>query len=121
LGDERSDEYCYHAGDVHFHVGEWFDKREPNSDDHLYADSNRCRRLSYIYANRYRKRRKPTNDQLLHTQPHEYQLRFQQHAELGNQRSDEYCHHARDVHVHICERFDKRESNSDDNLYADSD
>ena len=53
LGDERCDEYCLHAGDIHVHFGEWFDQRESNSDDNLHADSNQYRGLSHLYANRY--------------------------------------------------------------------
>ena len=119
LVNERSDEYCHHAWDIHFHIGEWFDECKSDSDDNLYAYSDRCRRLSHLYANRYGKHSKRTNHQRLHSQSHNYQLRFQQHAELGDERSDEYCHHAGDIHVHVGERFDKCESNDDDHLHAD--
>ena len=101
LVDERSDERCHHTGDIHFHIGEWFDECESNGDDNLYADSNQSCRLSHIYANRYGKHSKRTNNQLLHSQPRKYRFRFQQHAELGDERSDEYCHHAGDIHFHI--------------------
>jgi hypothetical protein len=72
-------------------------------------------------ANRYRKRAKQTNDQLLHGQPHKYHFRFQQHAELGDDRGDQSCHHAGDIHLHIREWFDEREPNGDDHLHADCD
>jgi hypothetical protein len=62
LVDERSGEYCHHAGDIHVHIGERFDDRESDSDDNLYADSNRYRGLSHIYANRYGKHFNRTND-----------------------------------------------------------
>jgi hypothetical protein len=40
LGDDRSNQYCHHAGDIHVHIGKWFDKREPDGDDYLHAHSN---------------------------------------------------------------------------------
>jgi len=55
LGGSRSDEYRHHAGDFHFRIGERFNDDEPNGDDHLHADSNQCRRLGRVYANRHRK------------------------------------------------------------------
>jgi hypothetical protein len=39
---------------------------------------------------------------------------------LVNERSDVYCHHARDIHVHFGERLNECKSNGDDRLYADS-
>ena len=53
--------------------------------------------------------------------PHKYYFGFQQHAELVDDWSNEYCHHARDIHLHICEWFDEREPNGDDHLHADCD
>jgi hypothetical protein len=70
-------------------------------------------------VNRYRNQSKQTNDQLLHGQSREHQLRFQQHAELGDDRRDEYRHRAGNIHVHIGERFNEREPNGDDHLHAD--
>ena len=61
------------------------------------------------------------DDQLLHGEPHEHHFGFQQHAELGDDRGDEHCHHAGDIHVHIRERFDEREPDGDDHLHADGD
>ena len=118
MGDERGDEYCRHAGDIHVHFGEWFDQRESNSDDNLHADSNQYHWLSHVYANRYGKHGKHTNDQFLRSQSHKYQSGFQQHAKLGDERSGEHCHRAGDIHVHIGERFDQRESNGDNHLHA---
>ena len=68
LGSSRRDEYWHHAGDIHVRIGKRFDEHEPNGDNHLHADSNQCRGLDHVYANRYRKRGKQTNanDQLLH-------------------------------------------------------
>ena len=40
LGDKRSDDHCHHAGNIHVYIGEWFDGREPDGDDDLYADSD---------------------------------------------------------------------------------
>ncbi len=54
LGSNRSDEYCHHAGDIHVHIGKRFNQYEPSGDDHLHADSNQCRWLDHVYANRYR-------------------------------------------------------------------
>ena len=62
---------------------------------------------------------KQTNHQLFHSEPHKYHFGLQQHAELGDDRRDQYCHHAGDIHVHIGEWFDEREPNGDDHLHAD--
>ena len=118
LDDERSGDYCHHAGNIHVHIGEWFDQRESNVDNHLHAHGDQCHWLNHVCANRYGKHGKQTDDQLLHGQPHKYQFRFQQHVELDDKRSDDYCHHAGDIHVHIGERFYECESNGDDNLHA---
>ena len=119
LGDERGDECCHHAGYIHVHPGEWFDERESNGDDHIHADGYQYRRLDYVYANRYRKLGKQTNDQFVHGQPHKRYFGRQQHAELGDERGDECCHHAGYIHVHPGEWFDERESNGDDYIHAD--
>jgi len=118
LGNERSDKYCHHAGDIHVHIGDRFDECESYGDDHLHAHGNQCRWLSHLYANRYGKHGKHTKDQLLRSQSDKYQSGFQQHAELGDKRGDEYCHHAGDIHVHFGERFDQREPNGDNHLHA---
>jgi len=39
---------------------------------------------------------------------------------LGDERSDEHCHHPGHIHVDIGERFDECESNRDDHLHAHS-
>ena len=119
LGDDRGDEYCHHAGDLHVHIRKWFDEREPNGDDHLHSDRYQCHGLDHVYADRYRKHAKQTNHQLLHRESHKYHFGFQQYAELGDDRGDEYCHHAGDIHVHIREWFDEREPDGDDHLHAD--
>jgi len=59
--------------------------------------------LSHLYANRYGKHGKHTNDQLLHGQRPQVLIRVQQYAELGDERGDEYCRHAGDIHVHFGE------------------
>ena len=66
LGGSRSDECRHHAGNIHFHIGEWFNQHEPNRDDHLHADSNQCHRLGHVYGNRNRKNDRDTNDQFFH-------------------------------------------------------
>ena len=121
LGGSRNDEYCHHAGDIHVRIGKRFDEHEPNRDDHLHADCNQCRWLDHVYANRYRKHGKQTNNQLLHRYPHKYYFGFQQHAELGGDRGNRSCHRPGDIHVHIREWFDEREPNGDDHLHPDCD
>ena len=122
LGGDRSDEYCHHAGDIHLHIGERFNEHEPNGDDHLHADGDQCRRLDHVDSDRYRKRApSQASDQFLHREPHKYHFGIQQHAELDDDRSDQYCHHAGNIHVHIRKRIDEREPNSDDHLHADCD
>ncbi len=120
LVDEWSDKHFHHAGDVHVHVSERLDKRKPNGDDHLHADRNRRRRLNHIYSDRYGKQATDTNGQLLHCKPRDDHFRWQQYAELVDQRSDKHCHHAGDIHVHIGKRLNKREPNGNDHLHADS-
>ena len=41
------------------------------------------------------------DDRFLYGGSDEHKLRYKQHAELGDDRGDEYCHHAGDIHVHI--------------------
>jgi hypothetical protein len=104
LGDSRSDEYCHHARDIHVHIGKRLNEHEPDGDDHLHADGNQCRGRDHVYANRYRKcGGRQANDQLVQRQPCKYYFRFEQYAELGDDRGNEYCHHAGDIHIHIRE------------------
>jgi len=121
LDSSRSDEYCHRARDIHVSIGKRFNKHEPNGDDHLHTHSNQCRWFDHVHANRYRKHGRQTTDQLLHSWPHKYQFGFQQHAELGDNRGDQPCYHARDIYVHLREWFDEREPNGDDHLHADRD
>jgi len=118
LDSSRGGEYCHHAGDIHVHIRDWFDEREPGGDDHLYTDGYQCRGLDHFYANRYRKH-KQTNNQLLLSEPRKYHCGFQQYTELGDDWGDEHRHHAGDIHVHIRGRFDEREPNGDDYLHTD--
>jgi hypothetical protein len=119
LGGRGSDEYCHHAGDIHVHIGKRFNQHEPDGDDHLHADRGERSRLDHVDANRYGKHGKQTNDQLFHSQPYRYHFGLPQHAELDDERGDQSCHHAGDIHVHIRERFDRREPNGDDHLHPD--
>jgi len=48
LGDNRSDEYCHCARNIHFYLRNWFHQRQPNGDDDLHADGNECRGLDLI-------------------------------------------------------------------------
>jgi hypothetical protein len=119
LGDDRGDEYRHHAGDIHVHIRDGLDEREPDGDDHLHADGYQCRGLDHLYANRYHKHVKQTHNRLLLSESHKYHVGFQQHAELGDDRGDEYCYHAGDFHVHIRDWFDEREPDGDDYLHTD--
>jgi hypothetical protein len=118
LGGGRSGEHYYHAGDIHVHIAERFNEHEPNGDDHLYPGGNQCRRLDYVCGDRYRKSGKQTSDQLVHSQPHDNHFRIQQHAELGDDGSDQYCHHSGIIHFHVREWIDERESNGDNYLHS---
>jgi len=51
LDDNRGDEYCHHPGNIHVHIGERFNKREPNGNDDLHADCDQCLRLDHIDRN----------------------------------------------------------------------
>ncbi len=119
LGGGRSCKYRYHAGDVHVYVREWFDEHEPNGHDYLHADSDQPRRLRHVHTHPDRKRGKQANNQHLHGQPYKYLFGFQQHAELGDDGSDEYFHHAGNIHVHFGEWFDEHEPDGNHDLYAD--
>jgi hypothetical protein len=120
LDDGRRDQYRHHAGNVHVHISEWFNEREPNGDDHLHVDGYQCSRLNYVYAYRYSNDGRQTDHQLVHSEPHKYHFGLQQHTELGDGRRDQYRHHARNVHVHISEWCNEREPNGDDHLHVDS-
>ena len=61
------------------------------------------------------------DDHFLYGNSDQHQLRYKQHTELGGSRSDEYCHHAGDIHVHIGKRFNEHEPSGDDHLHADGD
>jgi hypothetical protein len=37
LDSSRGGEYCHHAGDIHVHIRDWFDEREPHGDDYLHT------------------------------------------------------------------------------------
>jgi hypothetical protein len=119
LGGNRSDESCHHAGDIHVHIGKRFNEHEPNGDDHLHSDGNQRRWLDHVYANSYCKHCQQTSDQLFHGQPHRYYFRLQQYVGLGDDRGDQSCHHSRNIHFHIREWVDERESIRDNHLHAD--
>ncbi len=59
------------------------------------------------------------DDYLLYGGSDKHKLRYKQRTELDGSRSDEYCHHAGDIHVHIGKRFNQHEPNGDDHLHAD--
>ena len=119
LDSNRGGEYCHHAGDIHVHIRDWFDEREPDGDDHLHTDGYQCRGPDHVYANRYRKHVKQTHNRLLLCESRKYHFGFQQYAELGDDRGGEYRHHAGDIHVHIRGWFDEREPDGDYYLHSD--
>jgi len=61
------------------------------------------------------------DDHFLYGSSDKHKLRCKQRTELGGSGSDEYCHHAGDIHVHIGKRFNQHEPSGDDHLHADSD
>jgi hypothetical protein len=65
-------------------------------------------------------KRPRADDHFLYGGSDKHKLRYRQHTELGGSWSDEYCHHAGDIHVHIGKRFNEHEPNRDDHLHADS-
>ena len=121
--DQRSDDYQRHAGNFHFYVGKWLDEREPNGDNHLYSYGHQRGRLEHGHRSRnhHRKRAEQANDQLLYGQPWKHRVGFQQHAELGYERGDEYRDYAGNIHVRVGKRFDEREPNGNNDLYPDGD
>ncbi len=64
LVGERSHEHCHHAGDIYVQLFDWFDERESNGDDHLYANGNQCVGLGHIHAGGYGNHSKRTREQL---------------------------------------------------------
>ncbi len=119
MGGDWSDEYCHHARSIHIYVVERFHQHEPDRDDDLHADGNELRWLENFYPDRYREHADEARDQLVHRQSYVDHFRFQQHSELGDDWGKQYCHHARIVHVQLCERFHEGEPDSNDKLHAD--
>jgi hypothetical protein len=60
------------------------------------------------------------DDYFLHGGSDKHKLGYKQHTELGGSRSDEYCHHAGDIHVDIGKRFNQYEPGGYDHLHPDS-
>jgi hypothetical protein len=48
LGDDGRDQYRHHSRNLHVHISEWFNEREPNRDDDLHIDCYQCGRLNYV-------------------------------------------------------------------------
>jgi hypothetical protein len=120
LGGHRCDEHRHHTGNIHLRGRKRFNDRRPNGDHHLHTNGDECDRLCQIHANRNREcRRKQTYHQLVHREPGEHQLGFEQHIELGHNTGNEYCHHSWNFHVHISERLNEREPNGDDHIHTD--
>jgi len=61
------------------------------------------------------------NDRFLYRGTDSPNLGSKQHSELGDNRSDEYCHYSRNIHIHIRDWFHRRQPNGDDSLHADRD
>jgi len=117
-------ERCNHDFDfprwIQFLVGERFNERQPSGNDNLHADGDQCLWLGNGHGNRHRHHGISANDRLLHSKPDRHQFRFRQHAELDDNRSDEYHNHAGNIYVNIGEWFNEREPNGNDDLHADS-
>lgn len=47
-----------------------------------------------------------------------HKLRDKQHPQLGSNGSDEHCHHAGNIHLHIGKRLNQHESNGDYYLHV---
>jgi len=60
-------------------------------------------------------------DHFLCGKSNDHKFRYEQHTDLGSNRSGEYCHHSGDVHLHHGKRIDKHEPNRDHYLHADCD
>ena len=121
LDGNGSNEYCHYAGDIYVYIGKRLNEHEPNGDDHLHADCDQCQRLLYVYSKHYIEYFRQTDDQFLHSQPHNDLFGFEQHAKLGNDGSNEYCHRPGNIHFHIRQWFDGGEPIRDDHLQADCD
>ena len=67
-----------------------------------------------------RRKRLRADDHFLYRGSDKHKLRCKQRTELGGSRSDEYCHHAGNIHVHIGKRLNEHEPSGDDHLHADS-
>jgi hypothetical protein len=118
-----SDERCHHAGNIHVRIAQRFNEHEPDHDDHLHADGDERRWVNHVNVNHYRDYGQQTqaNDQLVHGQPHKHHFGFQQHAELGDDRGCQSCHHPGNIHFHLREWVNERQPNGNDHLHADCD
>lgn len=121
LDDHTSDEHFHRARNVHFHFGEWLDKRESDHDDHLYSDRNECRWLDHCDSHAHRERRGQTNHQFIHCESDEHHFRFQQRFELEHHRRDQHCDYSGDIHFQLCNWLDERESEPNDHIHTDRD
>lgn len=63
--------------------------------------------------------RRCSGDQFLHGGSAKHSFRYKQHADLDGNGSNEYCHYAGDIYIHIGERLNEHEPVSDDHLHAD--
>jgi hypothetical protein len=61
------------------------------------------------------------NDRFLCRGTASHNLGGNEHTELGDSRSDEYCHYARNIHIYLCNWFHWRQPNGDDSLHTDGD
>ena len=51
LGDDRGDQSCHRSGSIHARIRKWFVEREPNCDDHLHANGDKCQWLDHVHRN----------------------------------------------------------------------
>jgi hypothetical protein len=50
LDDDGGDQSCHYTGNIHFHIREWVDEREPIRDNHLHAYCDQCCWFDRIYG-----------------------------------------------------------------------
>src|SRR5208283_2122966 len=122
VGGNGRDKHQDYAGDLHRQLPKRFHQRQPNGHHDLHADRDQCHRLLHLRRHRdgHRNSAEQANDQLLHGHSRKHQFRFQQHADVGNQRRSHHRHHTGNLHLHTGKRFHQRQPNNNDNLHADS-
>jgi hypothetical protein len=88
--------------------------------DDEFGEFERKREQWKRFGERNAERVERADDRFLHCESDGRESGVEQHAELDHKRSDERFDHARNFHIELGERFDEREPDGDDDLYADS-